>query len=78
MAVAAEVLEIVNRHSFHDRDELLKVAEAIVAKSDIAACAELSWAILVTCARLQARAAPRNRLAWRPSQVKRRRKFSVA
>jgi hypothetical protein len=69
--LAAEIVAAANR-PHHDRDDLLKVAEAIIAKSSTADAASLAFAILSVIARSQARTPPAQRMTWRPSQIRRR------
>jgi hypothetical protein len=61
-----------------DRDDLQAIAREIIARSNAADAATLAGAILLTVALMQAKTTPPRRISWRPSQVKRRRKFSVA
>jgi hypothetical protein len=75
MELAQAIVEAASRR---DRDDLIKVAESIVARTDARACAELSWAILTVIAELQAKTTPPRRITWRPTQLKRRRNFSFA
>jgi hypothetical protein len=75
MDVAAAIVEAANRS--HDRDDLIRIAESIVAPTSAADAASIAWAVLLVVARLQTKTEPRRRLTWRPSQV-RRRKFAQA
>jgi hypothetical protein len=68
--LAAKIVAAANR-SFYDRDDLLKVARDIVAKSSTADAASLAWAVLSVIAQAQARQPPHARVTWRPSQIRR-------
>jgi hypothetical protein len=69
--LAAAVVEAAN-HPSRDRDDALRLAEEIVAKTDSRTAAELCWAVLTVIARHQARRPPWHRVTWRPSQARRR------